>query len=79
MWAIIPFYNSYITWKDKDKQKVIQKCELENNATLCRCLEDSIFKEYRYSEYKKIDYLKEKDYLEFIKDAKEECLDDSWF
>ena len=79
IWTIIPFYNSYITWEDKDKSELIKSCEKENNSTLCNCLSDSIFKEYQHKDYKKIEHKTDKDYLEFIKDTKEECLDDSWF
>jgi len=79
IWTIIPFYNSYITWEDKDKYELIKSCEKENNSTLCNCLSDSIFKEYQHTDYEKIEHKTDKDYLEFIKDTKEECLDDSWF
>ena len=79
IWTIIPFYNSYITWEDKDKSELIKSCEKENNSTLCNCLSDSIFKEYQHKDYEKIEHKTDKDYLEFIKDTKEECLDDSWF
>ncbi len=79
IWTLIPFYNSYITWEDKDKVELIKSCEIDNNATLCACLDDSIFKEYQYQDFIKINLSKDKDYLEFEKETKEDCLDDSWF
>ncbi|MDD2790866.1 MAG: hypothetical protein PHU40_09415 [Sulfurimonas sp.] len=78
IWAAIPFYNSYITWTVGDKKEVSAKCLAENNETLCKCLDDTLFKEYSYESYQRVD-TNSSDFLEFIKESKEDCLDDSWF
>ncbi len=79
VWALYPYYNSYIGWEDEQKKEMLSHCQGDENSTkLCRCLDDATFKEYTYDEYKKLDK-NGSDYKEFLKDAKEECLDDSWF
>lgn len=78
VWTLLPFYNSYMTWTDKDKKSFITTCQKENNETLCSCLSNTLFKEYAFEEYKKMDKEGE-EFKEFIKETKEECLDDSWF
>ncbi len=78
IWAFIPFYNSYMTWSEDKKQELISECKKENNETLCQCLDEKIFKEYSFEDFKNLDK-NSSDFNEFIKDTKEECLDDSWF
>ncbi len=78
IWALIPFYNSYMTWSEDKKQELISECKKENNETLCQCLDEKIFKEYSFDDFKSLDK-NSSDFNEFIKDTKEECLDDSWF
>jgi len=78
IWAFIPFYNSYMTWNEDQKQEVISTCQKENNETLCKCLDDKIFKEYSFEDFKNLDK-NSPDFNEFVKDTKEECLDGSWF
>lgn len=79
VWTLIPFYNSYMTWDEAKKQELITECKLrENNATLCGCVSDKIFKEYALESYKSLDE-NSSDFKEFIKETKEECRDDSWF
>jgi len=79
IWALYPYYNSYIGWEEHQKQEMLSHCSSDKNSTkLCQCLDDATFKEYTYEEYKKIDK-NGSDYKEFLEDAKEECLDDSWF
>jgi hypothetical protein len=78
IWALIPFYNSYMTWSEDKKQELISECKKENNETLCQCLDEKIFKEYSFEDFKSLDK-NSSDFNEFIKDTKEECLDDSWF
>jgi hypothetical protein len=41
-------------------------------------LDDATFKNYVYEDYIALDK-NSSEYKEFLKDAKEECLDDSWF
>ena len=76
VWAAIPFYNKYMAWDESAKKALHAKCESENNTTLCSCLEDRVLKEYTAQSYEVRD---PKEYGEFLKEAKEECLDDSWF
>lgn len=77
VWASIPFYNKYITWNE-DKMKTLHiECLAENNETVCNCLEDSVVKEYSLADYEVVKSKEE--YKEFIKETKEDCLDDSWF
>ena len=78
IWAFIPFYNSYMTWSEDKKQELISECKKENNETLCQCLDEKIFKEYSFEDFKSLDK-NSSDFNEFIKETKEECLDDSWF
>ncbi|MDP2894069.1 MAG: hypothetical protein Q8N78_06890 [Sulfurimonas sp.] len=78
IWALIPFYNSYMTWSEDKKQELISECKKENNETLCQCLDEKIFKEYSFDDFKNLDK-NSSDFNEFIKETKEECLDDSWF
>ena len=79
IWALYPYYNSYMGWEDKQKKEMLSHCTGDENSTkLCRCLDDATFKEYTYEAYKAIDK-NSSDYKEFLKDAREDCLDDSWF
>lgn len=75
IWTAIPFYNSYITWTELDKAHYRATCHEENNETLCACISDAVFKEYRFNALD----TNSSEYKTFIKEAKEECLDDSWF
>jgi hypothetical protein len=80
IWALYPYYNSYVTWNDKEKSKLISHCEVETNSTICKCVDEAIFKQYSYEEYKQIDK-NSTQYLEFLLEAKNECLgvDNGWF
>ncbi|MCD6173467.1 MAG: hypothetical protein J7J96_06715 [Sulfurimonas sp.] len=76
IWTLYPMYKSYFGWEESQKQELISTCQDVNNTELCKCVDDRIFKEYVYEEYKALD---KKELDEFIKESKEECLDDSWF
>ena len=78
IWTLYPYYNSYVGWDDKQKEQMLSTCSDTNDTKLCTCLDDSIFKEYIYEEYVKIDK-NSNEYRDFLKEAKEDCLDDSWF
>lgn len=78
LWAAIPFYHSYVTWSDENKKSFESHCLQENNQTLCSCLDDKVFKEFTFEEFTAKDK-NSSDYKEFLKESKEECLDDSWF
>ncbi|MDQ7044986.1 MAG: hypothetical protein Q9M32_03615 [Sulfurimonas sp.] len=78
IWTLYPMYISYFGWEDSQKSEMLSTCTDSNNSTLCTCVDDAIFKEYTYDEYKVVDK-NSSDYIEFIKDTKEDCLDNSWF
>lgn len=78
VWALYPYYNSYIEWEDGQKSQMISTCKDTNDTKLCECVDDKIFKGYSFKEYTAIDK-NSTDFKEFLKEAKEECLDDSWF
>ncbi len=78
IWALMPYYNSYFKWNEVQKQEYIIECNKENNQSLCACLSGSIFKEYGFEEYNKLDK-KSEDYKEFFNNTKKECLDNGWF
>ena len=73
-----PFYTSYFGWEEQQKTEMLQECKDSNNAELCNCVDESIFKEYTNAEYKKLDKSGAA-FKEFVKETKEDCLDDSWF
>ncbi|MDQ1244597.1 MAG: hypothetical protein QG565_937, partial [Campylobacterota bacterium] len=68
----------YVGWDEKQKVEMISTCKNDNNASLCECVDEKIFKEYSFESYKGLDK-NSSDFREFIKDTKEECADDSWF
>jgi len=78
VWALYPYYNSYIGWDETQKQEMISTCKDSNDTKLCECVDDLIFKEFTYEEYISIDK-NSSDYQEFLTEAKEDCSDDSWF
>jgi len=78
VWVLLPFYTSYFGWESSQKEKMLKTCNDTNNTELCNCVDESIFKEYTYEEYKVLDK-NATEFKEFIKESKENCLDDSWF
>lgn len=79
IWALYPYYNSYVGWQEEEKKEMLSHCKGDENSTkLCKCLDESTFKNYTYAEYKTIDK-NGSEYKSFLKDAKKDCLDDSWF
>lgn len=78
IWTLYPYYNSYVGWSDVQKRVMITNCADSNNTKLCKCLDDATFKGFTHDEYILLDKNSSK-YKEFLKDATEECLDDSWF
>ena len=78
VWALWPYYNSYVEWNEEEKKSLLSTCQNEKNVTLCKCMDDAVFKNYTYAEYRQLDK-NGTDFKEFLKDAKEECEDDSWF
>jgi len=78
IWALYPYYNSYIGWGDEQKKELLSHCNDINDTRLCKCLDDTTFKTYTHDEYIGLDK-NSSEYSKFLKDAKEECEDDSWF
>jgi len=78
IWTLAPFYTSYFGWEESQKENLLSTCRDTNNSELCNCVDKSIFKEYTNQEYKNIDK-NSTEFREFVKESKEECLDDSWF
>ena len=79
VWALYPYYNSYVGWEEGQKKEMISHCKGDENATkLCKCLDDATFKEFTHKEYIALDK-NSSEYKDFLKEAKEDCLDDSWF
>jgi hypothetical protein len=78
IWALYPYYNSYVGWDESQKEKMLSNCSDTNDTKLCRCLDEGTFKHYTYEEYTHLDK-NASQYRAFLQDAKEECLDDSWF
>ena len=79
IWVLYPYYIFYTGWNEAQKSEMLSHCKGDENSTkLCKCLDDMTFKNYTYEEYKKLD-TNSSDYKDFLKDAKDDCLDDSWF
>jgi len=79
IWALYPYYTSYVGWQEEQKKEMLSHCTGDENSTkLCKCMDEATFKNYTYEEYKKLD-TNSSEYKEFLKDTKEDCLDDSWF
>ncbi len=78
VWTLYPMYKSYFGWNETQKQEMLSTCVDSNSSELCKCVDDTIFKGYVYEEYIALDK-NSTEYTEFIKESKEDCLDDSWF
>lgn len=78
VWTLYPMYKSYFGWDETQKQEMLSTCVDSNNSELCKCVDDAIFKEYVYEEYKILDK-NSSEYKEFVIEAKEDCLDEPWF
>lgn len=80
VWTLMPMYTKYIGWEEFQRDEYSSLCTNKDaNATqLCECINDSAFKEYTHKAYSSLDKTS-KEYTEFMKDTKEDCLDDSWF
>ena len=83
-WALVPFYNKYYAWQDNDKASLMNSCLNEYNQSYCTCLDDKIFKEYSFDDFKALDREKDAEYMEFFEDVDKECRGtlgwfDSWF
>ncbi|MEA3370091.1 MAG: hypothetical protein U9Q40_02000 [Campylobacterota bacterium] len=78
IWTLMPMYTKYFGWEETQREEMLLVCG-DNNATeLCACVDETIFKEYTNEEYLQVDK-NSTAFKEFIKETKEDCLDDSWF
>ena len=78
IWVLYPYYKSYFGWQESQKSEMISSCQDTNDTKLCKCVDEAIFKEFTHKEYKTLDK-NASEFKEFIKETKEECLDESWF
>ena len=78
IWTLYPMYKSYFGWEESQKVHMLSTCQDANDTKLCKCVDDAIFKGFVYEEYIAMDK-NSTEFKEFLKDAKEDCLDDSWF
>jgi hypothetical protein len=78
IWTLYPMYISYFGWEESQKKEVLSMCQNDDNSSLCQKLDDAIFKNYTYDEYKNLDK-NSSEFKEFLKEAKEDIIDDSWF
>lgn len=78
IWVLFPYYKSYFGWEESQKLEMLSQCADTNDTKLCNCLDEKIFKSFVYEEYKDLDK-SSSEHKEFLKESKEECLDDGWF
>ena len=80
IWVLYPYYTSYTGWEESQKKSMISNCSKvdANETKLCKCIDEATFKTFTHDEYISLDK-NETEYKEFLKDTKEECLDDGWF
>ena len=78
VWTLYPYYNSYFAWDDGLKLKIISTCQEDTNQTLCKCVDERIFKEYSFESYQSLDK-NSSDFVAFIKEAKKDCSNVPWF
>ena len=78
IWALYPYYTSYVGWEEDQKKVMISHCNETNNTQLCQCLDETTFKTYTHDAYIQLDK-NSTQYQEFLAEAKEDCLDDGWF
>jgi len=78
IWTLYPYYTSYVGWEETQKEVLISHCSDTNDTKLCKCLDETTFKTYTHDEYIALDK-NASEYIEFLKEAREDCLDDGWF
>ena len=76
IWVLYPFYTKYYMWEEKDREALGRECLDEHNSSYCACMDNMIFKAYDVESFKRLDKENDKEYLEFIKESKEECFGD---
>lgn len=75
VWTLYPFYTKYYEWNDEDRDGMMQECLQNGNERYCGCLENMIFKEYDELKYKQLEKEEDPSFLEFMNEAKKECLE----
>ncbi len=78
LWVLLPFYTKYYEWDEAAREGLQRECLQEHNQSYCDCMDNMTYKAYSAQEYALTDK-NSSDYQEFIKEAKEECFEDSWF
>lgn len=78
IWALYPYYTSYVGWEQSQKKVMISTCHDMNDTKLCKCLDETVFKAYTHDVYITLDK-NSTEYKEFLKESQEDCLDKSWF
>ena len=80
IWMLYPYYTSYTGWLDKEKSEMLSSCEAKTKGAkkLCVCVDNAIFQHYTHAEYITLDK-NSTDFIDFLKETKEDCEDDSWF
>ena len=78
IWALYPYYTSYVGWEEKQKEVMISHCKETKDKKLCTCVDEATFKNYTHDKYIVLDK-NSSEYKEWLKETKEECLDESWF
>jgi len=71
VWTLYPMYKSYFGWEESQKIELLSTCQNDENQTLCKKVDDAIFKSYTYDEYKVLDK-NSTEFKEFIKETKED-------
>jgi len=79
-WALVPFYNKYLTWHEADRATLVAACLQEHNESYCNCLDDKVFKSYSRDDFKSIDQKNDVDFVEFLDESDRECRGDlAWY
>jgi len=80
VWALVPFYNKYFSWQERDREALLLKCEEEHNSSYCSCLDDMIVKEYDVESYRELEKGRDEELVSFLKECDEECRGEGgWF
>jgi len=80
VWALVPFYNKYVSWQERDREALLSKCEEEHNSSYCSCLDDLIVKEYDVESYRELEKGSDEQLVSFLKECDEECRGEGgWF
>lgn len=72
IWTMIPFYNKYITWQDKDITQLTQTCE--HNHSVCECLVNGVITSYSFDAYCQID-INRSGFRDFELEDSQSCFD----